>query len=71
VKFADSDLIGIPLRLTVSNRTLKEQAVEVKRRDQSEASQVKLEVAIDAVRKMIEAMLGEIARGVVEVSFDE
>jgi prolyl-tRNA synthetase len=71
VKFADSDLIGIPLRLTLSNRTLKEQAVEVKRRDQSEASQVKLEVAIDAVRKMIEDMLGEIARGVVEVSFDE
>ncbi len=32
VKFADADLIGIPLRLTVSARTLKEDAVELKGR---------------------------------------
>jgi prolyl-tRNA synthetase len=32
VKFTDADLIGIPLRLTVSARTLAEDAVELKRR---------------------------------------
>ena len=32
VKFADADLIGIPFRLTVSARTLKENAVELKGR---------------------------------------
>ncbi len=32
VKFADADLIGIPFRLTVSKRTLKEDAVELKPR---------------------------------------
>jgi len=32
VKFADADLIGIPLRVTVSARTLAEDAVELKRR---------------------------------------
>ena len=34
VKFADADLIGIPFRLTVSARTLKENTVELKRRNE-------------------------------------
>ena len=33
VKFNDADLIGIPLRLTVSKRSLKQGGVEFKRRD--------------------------------------
>ena len=36
VKFKDADLIGIPLRLTVSERMLDVQQVELKRRDQFE-----------------------------------
>jgi len=32
VKFNDADLIGIPLRLTLSRRTLKENAIEIKLR---------------------------------------
>jgi prolyl-tRNA synthetase len=32
VKFNDADLIGVPLRLTLSPRTLKENAIEVKLR---------------------------------------
>jgi len=34
VKFNDADLIGLPLRLTVSRRTLEVGGVEVKRRDE-------------------------------------
>jgi prolyl-tRNA synthetase len=37
VKFADADLIGIPLRATVSKRTLKEEKVELKARGAAEA----------------------------------
>ncbi len=37
VKFNDADLIGIPLRLTVSQRTLKENGVEVKLREAKES----------------------------------
>jgi prolyl-tRNA synthetase len=33
VKFADADLIGMPLRLTVSERSLKNGGIELKRRD--------------------------------------
>ena len=40
VKFADADLIGIPLRLTVSTRTLKENAVELKGRTEEKGVMV-------------------------------
>lgn len=33
-KFAEADLLGMPLRVTVSNRTVAQAAAEVKRRDQ-------------------------------------
>ncbi|GAC1602851.1 MAG: proline--tRNA ligase [Candidatus Saccharimonadales bacterium] len=41
-KFADADLIGLPLRLTVSARTLEQDSVEWKARDEAEAKLVKL-----------------------------
>jgi prolyl-tRNA synthetase len=36
IKFNDADLIGLPLRLTVSQRSIKSGGIEVKRRDQEE-----------------------------------
>lgn len=41
-KFADADLIGLPIRLVVSKKTLAENSVEQKRRDQTETSLVKI-----------------------------
>lgn len=41
-KFADSDLIGIPNRIVVSTKTLAEQSVELKKRNESEANLVAL-----------------------------
>jgi prolyl-tRNA synthetase len=40
VKFADADLIGIPFRLTVSARTLKENAVELKGRKEDKGAMI-------------------------------
>jgi len=40
VKFADADLIGIPFRLTVSARTLKENAVELKGRKEEKGTMI-------------------------------
>ncbi|HSX14367.1 MAG TPA: aminoacyl--tRNA ligase-related protein [Candidatus Saccharimonadales bacterium] len=45
VKFADADLIGIPERWTVSAKTLAEDSVEVKQRDQKESKLIKLDKA--------------------------
>lgn len=39
-KFAESDLIGIPYRIVVSERTLAENKFEVKKRDEEEAKMV-------------------------------
>jgi len=39
-KFADSDLIGLPKRIVISARTLSENSVELKRRDNSQAELV-------------------------------
>jgi prolyl-tRNA synthetase len=42
-KFNDADLIGIPLRIVISERTLKEQSVEMKMRHEKEGKLIKLE----------------------------
>ncbi|MEE9284268.1 MAG: proline--tRNA ligase [Dehalococcoidia bacterium] len=51
VKFNDADLLGMPVRLTVSPRTVKESAVEVKRRSEAEATLVPAGEAVAAVRE--------------------
>jgi len=50
VKFADADLIGLPLRLTVSERSLKQGGVEFKPRRGDEAFIVPLDEAIQAAQ---------------------
>ena len=41
-KFADSDLIGIPYRYVVSHKTLEQNSVEVKKRNEEKANLVKI-----------------------------
>ncbi len=54
VKFKDSDLIGIPVRVTVGERNLKQGNVEVKRRNEKEARLVKVEDAAAVVKGLLE-----------------
>ncbi|GAB4461570.1 MAG: hypothetical protein Kow00120_28780 [Anaerolineae bacterium] len=53
VKFADADLIGAPLRLTLSERTLETQSVEYKWRDRSEKGLLALEKLPERVRALL------------------
>lgn len=46
-KFADSDLIGCPIRLVVSAKTIKEKSVEYKRRDSADVKMIKLSEIIN------------------------
>ena len=55
VKFNDADLLGMPIRLTVSTRNLKTSVVELKARDAEEAGTVPLDEVVAAVR---DALLG-------------
>ncbi|MBI5032767.1 MAG: proline--tRNA ligase [Chloroflexi bacterium] len=69
VKFADADLIGIPIRLTVSAKSLKNGGIEIKRRDQKQASIVAEADLIAKVHAEIKTLLDEIRTKVVEVPF--
>jgi len=53
VKFADADLIGIPLRVTVSKRNLKENAVELKLRTAAESEMVPHGSAVDRIAEIV------------------
>jgi prolyl-tRNA synthetase len=53
VKFADADLIGIPLRVTVSKRNLKEKAAELKLRSASDSEMVPLEKTPGRIAEII------------------
>ena len=50
VKFADADLIGIPVRINVGDRGLKEGKVEVKPRKAPEAEMVALDAVVSYAR---------------------
>lgn len=50
-KFADSDLIGIPLRVVVSGKSLEKGGVEIKRRDSQEAQIVSVEELLKKLQK--------------------
>jgi len=53
-KLADADLIGLPLRVLVSEKTLKEDAVEWKRRASTESELVKLQDALENIRSFVQ-----------------
>jgi len=51
VKLNDADLIGIPLRIVISSRTLEKGCVEWKERDKKDATEVKIEDVVKLVKK--------------------
>jgi len=53
VKFNDADLLGIPLRLTLSPRTLKNQSIEAKWRTEKETKLLPLENLAAEVNKQL------------------
>jgi prolyl-tRNA synthetase len=69
VKFADADLIGLPIRLTVSTKSIGKGGLEMKRRDRKELEIVSEADLVVHVRALIESLYEEIAKRVVEVPF--
>jgi len=59
VKFNDADLLGIPLRLTLSPRTLQSQSVEAKWRTEKEAQLLPLDNLAAEVKKLLEEKLSQ------------
>jgi prolyl-tRNA synthetase len=59
VKFADADLIGLPLRITIAPRSLAAGGVEFKRRDRADKILVPLEAAIAHARDELARLAAE------------
>jgi prolyl-tRNA synthetase len=71
VKFNDADLIGIPLRITVGHRALKDGGVELKLRHESEKTQVPLNDVVEKTKKIIDSLYDEINNSLETKIFKE
>jgi prolyl-tRNA synthetase len=69
VKFNDADLLGMPVRLTVARRGMKQNAVEMKLRDQKERTMVPFDAILSKVQTTIESLTRVVEATAVEVPF--
>jgi len=53
VKFNDADLLGMPLRITLTKKSLENGGIELKRRDRAEAVIVPLDAAVTHIQQEI------------------
>jgi len=57
VKFSEADLIGMPIRIVVSPRTIKENMVEIKLRSSGETFMAKIEEVVGQITKTIQSSI--------------
>lgn len=60
VMFSDADLLGVPIRLVVSPRNMKDAVVELSSRDKSVQDKVALDAVVPTVKDLIAKMTKEI-----------
>ena len=66
VKFADADLIGVPIRITLGNRSLKEKKVEVKLRATGETASYDIENLAKEIKEEIRKERSRIEDNIVD-----
>ncbi len=54
-KFKDADLIGVPLRVTIGEKSLAKGVVEIKWRNQANAEEIPLDQAVEKVVSLLQA----------------
>lgn len=55
--FSDADLLGVPVRVIVSPRNLKENVCEVVTRDKTYSAKVPVEETVEAVKKLVSELM--------------
>ena len=70
VKFNDADLIGLPVRLTVSERALAQGGVEMKLRSKTEKVILPLDEPATRIQSDLDALIAEINAGVIPVEYN-
>jgi prolyl-tRNA synthetase len=71
VKFNDADLIGVPVRLTVGERSLKKGAVELKLRRAAERGEVRVGDVVERVLEEVRKLREELEARAVQVEYRE
>jgi len=71
VKFADADLIGLPLRVTVSDRSLAKGGVELGRRDRTERTIVPEDELLATVRAELQRLQDDVESRVAPAKFPD
>ena len=54
VKFNDADLIGLPVRITIGDKSLQDGNIEVKARAAEKVELVALDNVVEAVKELLE-----------------
>jgi prolyl-tRNA synthetase len=67
VKFNDADLIGVPIRITIGERSLKQNTAELKIRKEEEREQIPLKEVVEYVKKVKSELESEILAAVVDM----
>lgn len=62
VMFSDADLLGVPVRVVVSPRNLKEGCVELSTRDKTVSRKVPVEEAADAVVALVKELMENVGK---------
>lgn len=70
VKFKDADLIGLPVRLTVGERSLQNGGVEFKRRDQADRSIVPVDEAMAKIQAELATLWTDLRATVVDMPYN-
>ena len=71
IKFNDSDLIGLPIRLTISSKSIKNGGVEIKLRREKDYSFVSFDELNQLVKDKIQLLFKELNDAAVTVPFPE
>jgi prolyl-tRNA synthetase len=65
VKFNDADLIGLPLRITLTKKSLENGGIEMKRRDAIDAVIIPLDTAVTRIQAEIAELWAELKNNLI------
>ena len=61
VKFKDADLIGLPVRVVISRRSMKDNSIELKLRTSDDKQMIPLGDAVSEITKIVNNLFSEMA----------
>ena len=63
--FSDADLLGVPVRITISPKTCARGVAEVSLRDKSFKQDMDLDTVVDNIKQMVDDMLAKFSHDAV------